>query len=1410
MAPERCSGRAWRATPAALALLAVAVAFAQRPGKAFTDTRIELSLDAGRFLERAAQTWSSTGGDLGHVQGGLLAGYLFPTGPWYELASVAGVPVWVGQRLLIALTLWLAAWGVVRLMDALWGGPRGLAHAVAGLAYLASPYVVVTLAVRGTALLLAYAALPWLVLCVHRGLERRGSWREPAAFGLLVAASGGAIAVAFTFWAALGALALGLYETRVLRRSAGNFGAFAWRAIACSVAGSLWWLVPLALQGGFGADFQQFAEQPSTIWSTTSLSESFRGLGFWVLYAGSGYGRIEPSVGISPAYLFSAPVVLATFAVPLLAFGGLRWTRAWRYGPPLGALAAITLLVMAAGFPPGTPLRVALGVAFDHVRSLEVLRTTYKAAPVLVLVVACLAGAAAATIVERRPRLAVALPLCVVVTLVLAGLPLFTGKAIDRQSAYGEVPGYWNHAIDAVDAAVGPNRRSLVLPGELFSAYRWGYTNTSVGPAEASNPMVVRQAIRYADPRAAQLLDATDELVQQGRLVPGQLSPLLRLMGVGQVLVAADGRSSRSGALPAGALPAALEGQAAFRRPVEHFGPALGLPALPGRSGDGARLPALERYPVPGSPGVVRLLPAERATVVEGDAVGLTELAAHGALAPGRPLSYAGDLGREELRARLRRGAELVFTDSARRRLLSTARVRNNQGPTLEGGERLPEGSAQFDLFPAAGDRHRTVARHLGAVSLRSPGLPDVPQYPEHRPFAAFDGDPDTSWVAEARRDEERWVELRLPSPRRIPTIAVTGLSDREARTAAVIVTVDGGPERRVRLRTRGPTRIALGARRMRRLRIRIADVRPTNPADEVTGGLREVRIPGLRIRERLVTPVGLARAARGLPLRRTPISVLLVRTTADFPRRAGSVARAPLAGAPRDMVDAETGLERQIELPAARRFALDGWASVRPAAPDAAIDALAGMPPAWHFASTPWFEGVPGRRASSAFDGDPATAWAGAMLPRGHPRLSIRLAKPRTVRRLAVEDGGPRFRRAARVRVRMGDEAVDADVGRGGVVRLSRAVRGRTLSLEVLAMRPARQPHGQLAAVAIAEIRVPGLRVPPPRRVGRFTTGCHAFQAQGPETRAQVRVSGRLEDLDAARPLRLRGCSSLGLRAGTNVLSVPQGPAFRADHLRLRSGGAGRAAQPPGRVLDAGRGQDGRRDGVHLALDRPGWLVLGESYSRGWRAWCRDRDGDERELGAPQPAAGFANGWRIGPRCVAARFAFGPQRLAFAGYGVSAVVVLGLLAFLALTWRPARRRRRSAPQAVLSPLDPIPPSVGLRPASWRTALAVGALVALVGGFVFALRAGVVLGPAAVVVARLGPRPRPLLAVTAGVLGAIPLVYLTFPADDSGGYNFGFALHNLAGHWLAVIALCCLALACALDIRGRRQGSRPG
>ena len=378
------TGLGSRAGLLALAAGAFAVAFAQRPGQTFSDSRVELSADPGLFMHQISEVWSSTS-DLGHVQSGQFVGYLFPMGPWFALARAVGVSMWVAERLWLGALLALAAWGVVFLMDDLYDRRRGPAHLIAAVLFAINPYVA-TFGSRATVALLAYVAMPWMMVAAHRGLRQPGRWGWPLVFGVALAAGGGGVNAALLPWVIAAPVLLVIYEVVVLGARWVAAWSLAWRTAVASLVASAWWIVPVAVQARYGGNFLSFVEQPVTIWFTSSMSESLRLLGYWIVYFGTGYhGIAQPSVSVASSYLFSAPVILATFAVPLLAVLGLLWNRGWRFGPFFGLLAVAGLLAMSVGFPEGKPLERLLSHAYYSFGSLQFLRTTYKAAPAVAL-----------------------------------------------------------------------------------------------------------------------------------------------------------------------------------------------------------------------------------------------------------------------------------------------------------------------------------------------------------------------------------------------------------------------------------------------------------------------------------------------------------------------------------------------------------------------------------------------------------------------------------------------------------------------------------------------------------------------------------------------------------------------------------------------------------------------------------------------------------------------------------------------------------------------------------------------------------------------------------------------------------------------------------------------------------------
>lgn len=1417
--------------PGALAVFCYLLAFAQRPGMAYSDSRAELTVDPGLMLDRIGSLWSTTA-DLGHVQSGQFVGYLLPMGSWFAGAQAVGIPLWIAERLWLGTLMALSAWGAIKLMDALYGRPRGIAHAVAGLLYAVNPFVIVFTS-RGSVTLLAYCVLPWMLVAAHRGLAEPRRWRWPVALALLFALAGGGVNAAVVVWILLAPVALLAYEVALRDRTIGDAQALAWRAAVCGIAASVWWMVPVTLQGLYGSQFLSFTEQPGSIWATTSLAESLRLLGYWVTYFGGGFGNVEPTMHVAGTYLFATVVIVATFAVPLIAFGSTRLTRSWRYSPFFVLLGVLTLLAMSAGFPEGKPLERAMTTAYYDFPSVQVLRTGYKAGPLLALAFAALGGAGSAALVARAragemrvPRLGWALPVWalwpLVAVPVIAALPMFTGKAIDRDLAYDHVPTAWRHAMSDVDKHVPPNTRTMIVPGQVFGVYQWGRTLDPVATALARTPVLDRNIVRYADARSSQLQASVDDEIQQQRLVPGQLPPLLALMSVGQVVVPTDGRPEQSGELPPADVDAALRAQPGFARPLAAYGSKRRFTPAAGRSGPTAVLPELRRYAGPvDTRGILRVESQREPTLLEGDADGVIEAAAHvHGLDPASALFYAGDLNAFSIRDRVAQGARLVMTDSNRRRPINASRFTENRGPTVGPADKLERELASYDLFPRGAD-DETVALYSGLRYLRSPRALAFAILPEYRPYAAFDGRLDRPWIASGQKSSQRWLEFALAKPKAVRSIEVYPHADQLGRTLEIGLSENGGNERRIKLHA-GWNTVPIRTARLDRLRIRIVKVKDVFFTGR--GGLDEIRVPGVQVRERLRLPIHLADSTRGLDLSRNDVSVLLERTTADVPYRAGNETGNPQADNPIDMVDAEPGIARRIRMPVARSFRIDGWASFDPAADDTAFDALTALPAGWRMTSSSRFEGIPANRASSAFDRDPSSAWIGDWVKGQSAWIELDAPRAFRVKSLLLNGKGVQdyyFPSRIRVTTDNGTTAV-LRVGAYGNVDLPEAVRTRRLRIDIIKALPPAGFGGArlLRGLGVSQISIAGLRVPTPKRAGTFATSCGSLRFRAGGSVVSGFVRGTIAQLDAGGPLPISTCGAkraLDLRAGDNDFDAPAGPLVRPDHVRLLSPAQRALAEPSGtappRVVDAGHGSSTNIDGVRLALDGPSWLVLGQSFSTGWRAWCTDRSGRERGLGVSQPIDVSANGWRVGSDCVKARFAFVPQRAATAAYVISAAALLALLVGCLVAIVRRRRRGGEEPDACVSPSPsthlPLAPADPLRKLGWSAAIALALGIGLVGGIVLALRAGVVLFVATVLFARVGASVRRLVNLATVALAAVPILYLARPAVDLGGFNFGYAYHHLAAHWAAATAVCALFAAGALQMAAVRRAGAP-
>ena len=604
-------------------------------------------------------------------------------------------------------------------------------------------------------------------------------------------------------------------------------------------------------------------------------------------------------------------------------------------------------------------------------------------------------------------------------------------------------------AADHVDATVGDDGRAVVLPGQLYAYYDWGGTVDAILPALAERPVAVRYAVPYADLRAVDLLWTVDGLVQQRRALPGQLGPLLDLLS-------ARARSSRAPTTTA---------RAAARSPAADAADVLDqLGAPDARLGAGAARSRARR----GRSAAARPLPRVRAWDRPGGAADGARSrptrarrwsTAPPTRSPGSPrsarcragrIAYAGDVERGRACAR---AGEVVISDSNRRRVLAAARMAQNHGATLAADDPFSPDAAVLDLFPARGADAQTVAIYDGARYLRMPFSPAYSQFPERRPFAAFDGDPATHWQADRALEEARhWLEIGFERAAR----------RRRDRAAAVLRPAREGDRGRGRRAARFPVRqgwnrLELGLRDVRSLRVRIAarDAR-RGRAGRARAGSASCASPACGCARRCARRCSPSARSPAATSTRTGLTYLFERTTGDDPFRrdprrgtAGADARPRPPGR-----RARARARRSPRPPRARgRPTAGGPSTARaPDTRDRRAGAARGAAATLRVAPGR-FQGRPGFRASSAFDGTPRpwigswldgrTAWLEWTTPRRDdgPRAAARAARARRSggrRSCACVAGGaatpplPRRARTARV-------------------ELPRPLRGRTFRLEIL-----------------------------------------------------------------------------------------------------------------------------------------------------------------------------------------------------------------------------------------------------------------------------------------------------------------------------------------------------------------------
>jgi hypothetical protein len=1304
-----------------------------QPGTVTDDTKTYLYLDPGRYVREALSLWNPDValGTVTHEN----IGYLLPMGPFYWLMAELHVPIWVAQRLWLGSLLFAAGAGMLYLCRTI--GLTGPGRAVATLAFMFTPYVL-QYSGRISVILMPWSGLPWMIAFVVLAL-RRGGWRYPALFALVVALVSG-INASSILYVGVGPVLWIPFAVVVLRQ---NTWREAWRVVwkvgLLTALVSLWWAVGLQVEAAYGVNILKYTETLESTSTTSTPAEIIRGLGYWFFYGAS--DQTGPWTQASVAYTQQLWLLGLTFLVPAMAVLAAAVVK-WRHRAYFVFLVLIGTVLAVGPYPYESPTGVSgLIKAFmlDTTAGLA-LRSTDRASPLVILGLAVLLGAGTTAVARRMTRLRWLLAGFVLAVITLAAAPLWTGATVVNGLTQPAVPPpYVLRAVHHLNTT-HPGTRVYGLPGNNFAAYRWGDTIDTVYPALLDRPFVTHEQQTMGSLPTADLLEAVDTPLQEGTFDPSTLAPMMSLMSVGDVLVQYDLRyemydtpDPRRLALDFAVTPPGLSDPMAFGAPRPNVSTVANVDeselALPA---DVTPKAPLVTYTVDHPRPMVRAESLTTPLVVAGNSSGLVNASSVGLLSGSPTIFYSGSLDTQAaLRDRvLSDKPALVVTDTNRKQGYRWNGITLNSGYTRtasEGPDRSDPFDSPLDLFPGApaDAQSTTVFNGISSVTASSYGSP-VQYFNDERPAAALDGDPTTAW-ATSQSPDGQWWQVRFTAPRVAGSVNLAQLVMPRPRQVITRVELSFGHGRPV-LAELGPASrtvagqtIRFAARTFSVLRVTI--IGSVRTQYHVTAGyqnfvgLSEVRIPRVDADETVQMPSDLLRAA-GPASQSDPLTLLMDRQRGSgFPPR----------------TDPETRLSRRFWLPTSRSFALAGQARLSVLATDAVLDGVVGRTGTGGSvvvaSSSTRLAGDVRAGATAAVDGDPSTAWQTALgaefqagawaqyqldAPVTFDRMDLQVVTDSqhsvpTVLTVSAGGSSETVRLPALVAHGPAGTVTSVPVGlatplTGSTVRITVDAARLTTTTDYSSRVPVALPIG------IAEFGIPGVDVGPLPAAVPATCRADLLTVDG--TPVWVEVTGSSATAVARQPLAVTLCGpdAAGITLGPGdhtVASIPGAvTGLDIDQLAFASAAGGGAAALPGTgdVPAPAAAHAPAVTVVHqtsTVIDlsvsgvRPGGppfaLVLGQSLNAGWQATVGGQT-----LAAPGLIDGFANGWTVDPAVVgsavhdgtlAVTLRWAPQRRVNAALLVSAAAIV-LCLWLAVV--PTRRRRRR--RAVAGDPDPVLP----------------------------------------------------------------------------------------------------------------------
>ncbi|SDK58872.1 alpha-(1-_3)-arabinofuranosyltransferase domain-containing protein [Streptomyces indicus] len=1236
---------------------------AAAPGRMTFDTKLGVNVDPWKFFSDLGQLWHDRAGFGGIFD--QYIGYAFPQLPFYGIADLLQLPVWLTERLWMSLIVATAFWGALRLAERLGIGSSRSRLLGAAVYALWPTYTIVVGSTSAAAL--PGAVLPWVLLPLtnDRVSARLAALRSAAVIPFMGGVNAASVLASL--------LPVGLY---LLSRPNGprKRAMILWWVPGVLLA-TAWWVVPLLLLGIHGENFLPYVETSEATTATMSGTEVLRGAGNWVAYLNFGDPWLPAGWDVTASVLL---IICSALAAGLGLAGLARRDLPERRWLVLTVLSVVLITMAGYGGAFGAPFHTTMQSWLDG--WLVPFRNIYKFQTGLALalvfglmhVVGIAAVARGARPVRGR-RLAPAIAAVLVIPGLL--LPYLNGNVL-QPGSFRELPKYWQTTADWLEK-YSPDSRALVVPATAHGIYTWGSPIDQPLDVLAESRWAQRDYVPFGTAGNRRAMDAVEQALMTGSRVPG-LQDFLSRAGLHYIVVRNDLDPDQVGYVPTATVKRTLE-ESGYER-VTGFGPQT----TGGRIADDTPIQVEGLYPRTRAveiyqpsqdterPKQAGLKPAANTAVVSGGPEALLPLSADPAMRD-RPTVLTGDnhpgVGSPGLQA---------VGDGLRRADTRFGLINNNTSYTYTKDERnhaesLQEpGKKPRQILPTEGVEHQTTAVLRGAKEVTASTSGNWFFYlPQYDPVNAFDGDASTAWAeGSSGAPEGEWLRIAFDGEQSVPSeLKVTPLAQNGVRPAPTRVKVetDGGKAVESTLQPDGSEQtVKAPAGSASWLKITILDVEEARPG--LSGaGFSEVSIPGVQVDRMLQLPEDAKNAQASA-------------TTYTLHRSSDPGGLSPLS--------AEAGFNRQFDVTSAGDYALKASAVAVPG--DAYDKLLYEVAPeqeqqvrASADSTAQLGRGLSPRNLT---DGDLTTAW----IAGDSAVIHLRWPDKKPVDQIVFAAAGGLSTRPVKAEISSPDGSIITDIDANGSARFAPITTDRlditiTETAPLTAFNPLADEKLQLP-VGLTEVYVPALETyrtkqPDPER--RFELAC----GKGPEltidgTKVDTAAKGTVQDLMERRPIEVTLCGgeeTVQLGTGTHRVQAADEGALALTDIALTRGTVAEPATDQGSLTV--NDWAGDRRSVTVESGAASYLTMYENFNDGWKATL-----DGKEL-SPVRLDGWQQGFLV-PDGASGTISleFEPAQIYEIGLIAGAVAVLLLVLALVL-WR----RDTNEDGAV-----PVPPDAGL------------------------------------------------------------------------------------------------------------------